>query len=509
MKDTRTAVIEHAVGFLNAEDIGEKRILLLFGCAGCGKTAIAHTVARICRQDHHNLGSSFFFRAGQNLLDTPAQLVSTIARELSVQNTAYAYYLSNAIAANPSITRGPLTNQFQTLLLHPSSAASLQSRPTAIVIDAIDEGWSEQLLYILKLCSKLPSWIRIFVTLRDDGFILPQLRSQSHILREEIEINTKTNHQDIRTYISERLRTIARDREIDNWPTEHVVDRMCAAANGLFVWAAVACNSIADIDLDPLEQYEELLSGVHHRDTRASVQMDVLYRKVLSKCRLDEPRALLRYRQSLGTVLALKRPLSVSGHNELIGETHTQYTLRPLIPVFLGLANQHPPQPIQIIHQSFRDFVTQGGDDASLTEKYTIVESEHNESLALYCLALISKEMPLLVKHTEWITDEDRDLGDKIPEIADGVVSEALWYACEHVADHVQAVNRRLPSFSDALAHFMRNDVYGWLAICAMKGKFQGVEKMWDLSQVREPLSVCESLESGLRLLANHPLADR
>lgn len=180
MENTRTAIIREIVYFLTREDVGDKRVFLLSGCAGAGKTAIAHSVAYICEYEYDSLGASFFFQAGQILRDTPSQLISTIARQLSARISEYAAPLSDAIAANPSITQAPLMNQFQSLLLRPASLACTSPKPiyippTAIVIDAIDEGWSEKLLDVIKLFSELPSWLRIFITMRDDGSILPRL----------------------------------------------------------------------------------------------------------------------------------------------------------------------------------------------------------------------------------------------------------------------------------------------------------------------------------------------
>lgn len=483
MKDTRSQIIGEALSFLTRGEVGVTRVFLLYSCAGAGKTAIAHSVAHICDEEHHCLGASFIFQAGETLRNNPGRLVSTVARELSAQNSDYASRLGDVIEASPSITYAPITNQFQSLLLRPLSKISPPSRPVAIVIDAIDEGWSEQVLHVIKSFSKLPSWIRVFITLRDDGIILPRLRSQTHIYRREINIGDDNNNRDIRLYISERLRAIAEERELDDWPTEDVINRMCLKAGGLFVWAAVACSSISNPELNPVSQFEELVSDGPIRDTVASGQMDELYVKVLSKCNLNESRALVRFHQCLGTIITLKRPLSASAIDAINGTDHTRHTLRKLNPVLFGIGSPTSSQPIHIIHQSFREFITQQSNDVSA--KYVIVESEHNESLALQCLRIVNTEMPLLVEQTRWIVDERRNWESSVPTLREDVISEALWYACEYVLEHVKAIKRMVPGISNALAHFIRENLYGWLAVCAMKGRCQGIETLVDDEQVR------------------------
>lgn len=496
MQDTRTAIISKVVDFLTGEDVNETRIFMLSGPAGSGKTAIAHSVACICDRQHRSLGSSFFFQSGQNLRNGPQQLVSTIARELSARNSAYASLLSHAIESNPSIIRAPLVNQFQTLLLHPSLAVSSQSRPTAIVIDAIDEGWSEQLLQMIKLCATLPSWLRILVTTRDDARIL-SLKKQSHIFCCEIDISTASNSHDIAVYIGKRLRTLATYRGLIDWPTEDVIHSTCLKANGLFVWAVIACNSIADSDSGPLEQHKIVIATKPIHDTTTFSHVDELYLSVLSKYQLENPRDLLRYQQCLGTLFVLRQPLSAPALDKLCGVNHFQFTLRPLGPVLIKPVNQHLAQPIQIIHQSLREALTRETDATSPFAKYHIMESEHNEALALHCLELIRREIPLLSEHTQWIVEKSHNAESGIPGLGKGIISEACHYACEFLVDHVDLVALLLPNLVDALAHFMHEDLYGWLAVCAMIGRCHGVQRLQDYAKV-SVLVLCRLLKRKL-----------
>lgn len=175
-------VIQEAIEFLTREDIGEKRIFLLSGPAGSGKTAIAHSVARICDEQHQSLGSSFFFKAYEKLPSQLNQLVTTMVRELSAKSLSFTSQLSDAIESNPTITTAHIGRQFRSLLLDTSARVTFNHQPMTIVIDGTDEDSSQEFMSILKSCSETPPWIRFFVTIRNDSALLPRLRHQNHIL---------------------------------------------------------------------------------------------------------------------------------------------------------------------------------------------------------------------------------------------------------------------------------------------------------------------------------------
>jgi len=78
--DTRKGILDDIMGFLTAaDDASGLRIVLLMGVAGCGKTAIAHTVAKMCAQSEDaTLGSSFFFSSEDGERRRPDKLFSTV-----------------------------------------------------------------------------------------------------------------------------------------------------------------------------------------------------------------------------------------------------------------------------------------------------------------------------------------------------------------------------------------------------------------------------------------------
>ena len=166
-------IISDALDFLSAPH-PSARILLLTGVAGCGKSAIAHTVAQNCHEREKNLVllTSFFFSSGAVGRSNPEMLFSTVARDLTSQHPSLKSAINNVIALKPAVVNMSISNQFAELILGPAvSCAHHLPGCLVIVIDAFDEGFSRDLLRIIEdEIPKLPPNFRFLITSRDDRF---------------------------------------------------------------------------------------------------------------------------------------------------------------------------------------------------------------------------------------------------------------------------------------------------------------------------------------------------
>jgi len=94
-------------------------------------------------------------------------LFSTITCDLAARFPHFKASISQAIEMDPSVVTAGLTRQFEGLITH-FSVGLPQDRPIVIVLDALDEGFSKELLQILSVgFCKLPGAFKIFVTSRD------------------------------------------------------------------------------------------------------------------------------------------------------------------------------------------------------------------------------------------------------------------------------------------------------------------------------------------------------
>jgi hypothetical protein len=99
---TRTAILEEIMAWISRVDPGsianEKRILLLHGMAGTGKSTIANTIASWFYQ-LQRLGGSFCFKRGDNELRAQ-NMFSTIACGIADLEEAYKLKLYETIKSD-------------------------------------------------------------------------------------------------------------------------------------------------------------------------------------------------------------------------------------------------------------------------------------------------------------------------------------------------------------------------------------------------------------------------
>ena len=142
---TRIEVLNEIVDWINNTGAGAPRIFWLYGQAGKGKSAIAHTIA-LQAQNLGMLGSCFCFSRVRQHEQLHMKLFPTIARDLADRDLRLRPLLAEVTANNqPLRNTADLAAQWKKLILGPLS--QLKSSPTGnvvVVIDALDESGTER-----------------------------------------------------------------------------------------------------------------------------------------------------------------------------------------------------------------------------------------------------------------------------------------------------------------------------------------------------------------------------
>ncbi|KAJ3545784.1 hypothetical protein NMY22_g2297 [Coprinellus aureogranulatus] len=146
--ETRKAVQEEIMGWIEQGDggAGDKRILLLAGPAGAGKTAIAGSIADECQKKGWLAGSFFFSASSLNhRLRSSQSVVATLAYQFTEhpQLAGLKDAILSLISSNPTIFEKNLQAQLGILLLQPLRTL-LENRdaslwPKVVIIDGLDE----------------------------------------------------------------------------------------------------------------------------------------------------------------------------------------------------------------------------------------------------------------------------------------------------------------------------------------------------------------------------------
>lgn len=99
---TRKSILQVILDILNDPGEDAPRVCLLTGVAGSGKSAIAHSIARLYDQQER-LGSSYCFSSTDVARRNPENLFSTIARDLSDHDPQYKSALWGVVKDNQAL----------------------------------------------------------------------------------------------------------------------------------------------------------------------------------------------------------------------------------------------------------------------------------------------------------------------------------------------------------------------------------------------------------------------
>ncbi|KIJ56029.1 hypothetical protein M422DRAFT_150650, partial [Sphaerobolus stellatus SS14] len=115
-----------------------KRIYILSGTTGAGKSTIAYTVVNKSER-RGLLGASFFFSKDSEEVPNVKYFVSPIARRLAFSQSHIRPKIVQAIRNRRAYSAGSLSGEFQELVIEPLAALPSTSSPVLLVIDALDE----------------------------------------------------------------------------------------------------------------------------------------------------------------------------------------------------------------------------------------------------------------------------------------------------------------------------------------------------------------------------------
>ena len=446
------------------------------GLAGTGKSTIAKTIAERLFADGQ-LGASFFcsrdFEDRRNL----QMIFPTLAVQLARKYIGFRSILVSLIQSDPDIAYESLYDQMEKLIVEPLNESRIS---TVIVIDALDECEDEEsasaILSVLgRLVSEIPK-VKFFLTGRpesriSEGFRLPLLAQMTDVfVLHEVELDQVD--RDIRLFFKTSFSELAdRRRGLGSWPTKEQLDRLCARAAGLFVYAAATVKFVDTNQRDPRKQLDLLQSqkiGDHEGKS-----LDSLYTSILRDAFGDNrPEDDAKTRSILAAVVLVANPLSPSTIAILLGFDTED------VPLFLSSVNsllilqEDVDCPVRPFHKSFPDFIT---DPTRCTNaRFHISPPDHHAQLLIACLGLMDRTLEKnMCKLPDGVANSD--VSD-LKERTEKYINPALLYACvswhtHHVslvdADKIPA---HIPTITPAIHWFLETKFLFWLEVLSVLG---------------------------------------
>ena len=477
---TRVEVLNEIVDWINCTDFATPRIFWLYGQAGKGKSAIAHTIA-LQVQNLGMLGSCFCFSRVRHYEQLHMKLFPTIARDLADRDLRLRLLLVEVMTNNHSL-RDNVAAQWKKLILEPLS--QLKGSPTGsvvVVIDALDESGAEHtratvLRILAAYGGELPANIRILLTSRPLVDIGEALNTSSHIYSRSLDaIDTVLTMRDIHLYVSTRLNSLR-----DTFPDEDF-QQLAAKSDGVFEWARLACDFVSPhIGVISKNRFHEIMS---HAPGDGRTILDEMYTTFLKDLfrGSDERR---EFRSVMRQILWLKEPLPISALDimrDRFPRKDDRYPVGYILNFMASLlaGATEVSTPVCPLHASFYDFLLY----EKQSGEFFIQQGDTHRDLAVASLSVMQTGLHFNICSLEtsylsnWkVVDLEKRVKENIPP--------HLLYSCRFWATHLQGT-----AFDSDLAHLVRGLVTGeqvlfWLEALGVS-KLIG-EAYWALSAAEE-----------------------
>ncbi|KZP17812.1 WD40 repeat-like protein [Athelia psychrophila] len=462
---TREAALDEIHQWINKPDGDDTpRLLVLTGVAGVGKSAIANSIA-LHYDGLKRLGSFVAFTRADQEKRHPGNLLSTVSRDIAELDPSWRKALYKAVKEkrNQCLDSSPIS-QMEHLILGPAEALTF-SGPIVIVIDALDEsGDASQRRSLLRAlaenASKLPSNFRFLITARPESDIQKLSEKPPNIQQKTIATTDKATDADITKYITKALVEFTGDLEQHPKCSNGEGVKMLVRGSGhLFEWAATACRVIQN-ESDAFSAPELLLGMV-----AVGSDLDALYAKILRETYNEK--AMPRFRQVLGGILAAKEPLPMASHSALLQPEGEKDDIVSRIVGSLGSLlhgvgqNEGPQVQIRARHTSFFDFLQ----DAERSKQFFVDTTTQDQNLVLGCLGVM-KELRFNICGLETSHLRNANIPD-LPTRVQTHITPHLLYACRFIGVHLQTTSYE-KQVGRELKDFLQEHFLYWLEILSL-----------------------------------------
>ena len=433
---TRTEILNEIIDWISSTDAATPRIFWLYGQAGRGKSAIAHTIA-LQAKNLGILGSCFCFSRVRQHEGLHLKLFPTIARGLADRDLRLRPLLAEIIASDHSIRdTEDIAEQWEKFIFEPLS--QLQDSSTGnvvVVIDALDESGVEAtretvLEVFATQGAELPANIRILLTSRPLADIGEVLNTAQYVHTMSLDdIDGQLAIRDIYFYVSTRLKKLTGIfSDEDFW-------RLAERSDGLFEWARLACDFVYPrVGVVPKKRFNEVMSHTSGGKTL----LDEMYTTFLKGLTRGSSEVLHMFRSVMRQILWLKEPLSINALDAMRLRFHRENDRYPVGVILDFMASllsgtNQTSTPIRPLHSSFYDFLL----DEKRSKEFVIDESDIQHDLALASFRVMHDGLKFNICELLTSYARNSEVADLAKRVNENIPSHLL-YSCRFWADHIQ-----------------------------------------------------------------------
>jgi hypothetical protein len=365
-------------------------IFCLLDVAGSGKSTVAKHIVDEWTRDGWLVGRFFFSRDTTETM-SPRLFCLTLSDAFASLNNDFEHHVTK-FKARPDREHLSFEEQFEGLVASPLRALNQRA---ILTIDALDECDNthkdrDELLETLREKQLSIPLLRILVTGRPERDI-KQWAEKVHGVRTVNFHDLEGENQDVENYVRFRLQC----------PPD-IQDRVIRGAEGLFIWARIACDLLVEADdidglLGELEAHLERDSG-----------LDSIYRVALEQATArDEPsqRAMLRVLQM---ILAARTPLSITELENISPWSGRDVVERVVTRLGSLLLYEGRDDPIRLLHATLREFLT----TPKRARRYNIELKLGHYTLALGSLKFLTNQSSSSIDELDEVSQRKGNLFD-------------------------------------------------------------------------------------------------
>jgi hypothetical protein len=301
LRDSYRWILDHK-DFQWWRDAGVGQLLWIKGDAGMGKTMLlCGIIDELIKLAGHTANISFFFcQASDDRVNNATAVLRGLIYMLVIQQP----FLIEHVGDGPSF-EGPnawyaLSRVFTNIL------EDRRLHSTYVIIDALDECTVDvsRLLNFVVQKSSTSSLVKWVVSSRSLPKIEKDLDDATRLydampMKLDLESNREAISAAVRSFIQSKVDWLAKRNGFDQKLLHHVEQYLQSNANGIFLWVALVCQELANVDIwEVQEKLKQLPPG-----------LDDLYKRMLTQVRESQNSGLCL--SILGLVTSVYRPITL------------------------------------------------------------------------------------------------------------------------------------------------------------------------------------------------------
>jgi len=235
-------------------------LLWLYGAAGAGKSAIAHSLAEICEKYGCLLATFFFWKTAAERSNI-TRVIATIAYQIARAIPTSRPQIEAAVDADPMIFQQSVDTQLAKLIIEPlrhlhSTGFDFKDSPFVIIIDGLDEcqGTDIQSGLVKSLAAAFrdsPLRIRILIASRPEVYLQSTFNSSSlrpHLSHLALS-DEYSPEEDIYRFLEDSFDKIRCEHALASyipspWPSADVLRELTKKSSGQFIFASMTVKYI-------------------------------------------------------------------------------------------------------------------------------------------------------------------------------------------------------------------------------------------------------------------------